>query len=141
MARSRLNVPLNGIIKRDALIICILHRPACCHTNCLVHIPWAPLYSRFQVSLATTMSAPRRKVPKDLPKLPASAFNSPVTESSGILPSPSTIQPEQVIDANVTAADVAHSQWKQEAGQVLGGKIRGVVLSLPGADVDKVAKE
>ncbi|TEB38407.1 hypothetical protein FA13DRAFT_1752028 [Coprinellus micaceus] len=116
-----LKVLLNGIIKRDALIICILHRPA--------------------LSLTTTMSAPRRKVPKDLPKLPASAFNSPVTESSGILPSPSTIQPEQVIDANVTAADVAHSQWKQEAGQVLGGKIRGVVLSLPGADVDKVAKE
>lgn len=86
---------------------------------------------------------PRRKVPRDLPKLPASAFNSPVTESSGILPSPSTIQPEQVIDANVTAAggDVAHSQWKQEAGQVLGGKIRGVVLALPGADVEKAVKE
>lgn len=86
---------------------------------------------------------PKRKGPKDLPKLPPSAFSSPVTESSGILPSPSTIQPEAVIDANVVVADgdVAHPQWKKEAGQVLGGKIRGVVLSLPGADLDKVTKE
>ncbi|KAJ3515035.1 hypothetical protein NMY22_g14556 [Coprinellus aureogranulatus] len=52
-----------------------------------------------------------------------------------------TIQPEQVIDANVTAADVAHSQWKKEAGQVLGPKTRGIVLSLPGADAEQVAKE
>lgn len=85
---------------------------------------------------------PRRKGPKDLPKLPPSAFNSPITESSGILPSPSTIQPKAVIDANVVAADgdLAHSQWKKEAGQVLGGKISSIVLSLPGADLDEVTK-
>ncbi|KAF5317210.1 hypothetical protein D9611_003982 [Ephemerocybe angulata] len=91
----------------------------------------------------STVPPPRRKGPKDLPKLPASAFNSPVTESSGILPSPSTIQPEAVIDANVIVADgdVAHAQWKKDAGQVLGGKIKSLVLSFPGADLEKVVKE
>ncbi|KAF6760248.1 hypothetical protein DFP72DRAFT_883644 [Ephemerocybe angulata] len=79
----------------------------------------------------STVPPPRRKGPKDLPKLPASAFNSPVTESSGILPSPSTIQPEAVIDANVI----------KDAGQVLGGKIKSLVLSFPGADLEKVVKE
>jgi len=88
------------------------------------------------------MAAPRRKVPKDLPKLPASAF-TPTSESSGALPSPSTLQPEAVIDANVIVAggDVSHTQWKKEAGQVLGGKARGIVLSVPGSDVEKVVKE
>lgn len=75
----------------------------------------------------------RRKGPKTLPRLPLSAFNPPNSGTSDrfpLPPSPSTIHPDSVVDAHVvgTAGDL--NQWKQEAGQVLGGRIGGVVLSL-----------
>lgn len=99
-----------------------------------------------QFFLMATTAPPRRKGPKDLPKLPASAFvppNSATEESFPLGPDPSTVQPEAVIDANVIVddGDITHSKWKKDAGQVLGGRIRGVVLSLPGADLAKVTKE
>ncbi|TFK23179.1 hypothetical protein FA15DRAFT_594803 [Coprinopsis marcescibilis] len=88
----------------------------------------------------------RRKGPKDLPKLPASAFvppNSATEDSFPLGPDPSTVQPEAVIDANVIVkdGDVNHTKWKKDAGQVLGGRIRGVVLSLPGTDLETINKK
>lgn len=81
-----------------------------------------------------------RKFPKDLPKLPLSAFTPPNTgtlESFPLPPSPSTLQPAKVIDANVISKDASYSQWKREAGQVLGSKIRGIVLALPSSELEK----
>lgn len=92
----------------------------------------------------TSASFPsRRKYPKDLPKLPISAFNSQnagVSESIS-LPSPGALHPAQVIDANVVSNDIKYSQWKKEAGQNLGSKIRGVVLALPGLEINAALKE
>jgi hypothetical protein len=82
------------------------------------------------------MAALRRKSPKDLPKLPSSAFSPPSDSSS-----PSTLQPAQVIDANVVSDDINYSQWKKEAGQNLGSKTRGVVLSLPVSEINAALKE
>jgi len=89
-------------------------------------------------------SSLRRKFPKDLPKLPLSAFtppNSSALESFPQPPSPSTLQPAQVIDANIVSNDINYSQWKKEAGQILGSKIRGVVLSLPASEISAALKE
>ncbi|KAF8200926.1 hypothetical protein BJ912DRAFT_843679 [Pholiota molesta] len=81
-----------------------------------------------------------RKFPKDLPKLPLSAFTPPNTgtlESFPNPPSPNSLQPAKVIDANVVSKDASYSQWKKEAGQALGSKIRGIVLALPTGELDK----
>jgi len=89
-------------------------------------------------------SAFHRKYPKDLPKLPLSAFtppNSSALESYPLPPSPSTLQPAQVIDANVVSNDINYNQWKKEAGQNLGSKIRGVVLALPASEINATLKE
>ena len=88
------------------------------------------------------MAAIRRKYPKDLPKLPSSAF----TANSGALDafpltSPNALQPAQVVDANVVSNDINYSQWKKEAGQNLGSKIRGVVLALPASEIPAALKE
>jgi len=83
---------------------------------------------------------PPRRLPKDLPKLPLSAFtppNSSALDSFPLPPSPSNLHPTQVIDANVVSNDVNYSQWKKEAGQSIGSKIRGVVLALPGAELER----
>jgi len=81
------------------------------------------------------MAALRRKSPKDLPKLPSSAFGPPSDSSS-----PSTLQPSQVIDASVVSDDINYSQWKKEAGQNLGSKTRGVVLALPASEINTALK-
>ncbi|KAF8806433.1 hypothetical protein BYT27DRAFT_7190988 [Phlegmacium glaucopus] len=94
--------------------------------------------------MASTNPSLRRKFPKDLPKLPLSAFtppNSSALESFPLPPSPSTLQPAQVIDANIVSNDIYYSQWKKEAGQILGGKIRGVVLALPASEISAALKE
>lgn len=82
---------------------------------------------------------PPRKFPKDLPKLPLSVFTPPNTgtqESFPLPPSPNSLHPTKVIDANVVSKDANYTQWKKEAGQALGSKIRGIVLSLPGAELE-----
>lgn len=88
----------------------------------------------------------RRKGGKPHPRLPMSAFsppNSGTLESFPIPPSASTVHPELVIDANVIvqAGDLNLTSWKQKAGQLLSGRIGGVVLSLPGADVEKAIEQ
>jgi hypothetical protein len=48
------------------------------------------------------------------------------------------------VDAHVVATAGDLSQWKQEAGQVLGGRIGGVILSLQDkepTEIDKVVAE
>ncbi|KAJ7497398.1 hypothetical protein FB451DRAFT_1211335 [Mycena latifolia] len=84
----------------------------------------------------------RRKGPKALPRLPLSAFsppNSGTSERFPLPPSPSTIHPEFVVDAHVVVddPDACLASWKKEAGQALGGRIGGVVLSLPATDPEK----
>ncbi|KAF9024855.1 hypothetical protein BDZ89DRAFT_1068791 [Hymenopellis radicata] len=82
----------------------------------------------------------RRKGPKNLPRLPLSAFsppNSGTGEKFPLPPSPSTVHPEGVIDGSVSLldGDLAMTRWKMEAGSVLGGRIGGVVVTLANADV------
>ncbi|KAI0666628.1 hypothetical protein C8Q78DRAFT_984011 [Trametes maxima] len=89
----------------------------------------------------------RRKGPKELPKLPLSAFSPPNTGTSDrfpLAPSPSTLQPEEIIDAHVIAPNGDLANWQSQVGQSFGGKTRGVVLSLhgvPQAEVEKVVQE
>jgi len=85
----------------------------------------------------------RRKFPKDLPKLPSSAFNPPSSSDVDAfpIPSPNALQPVQVVDANVVSNDINYSQWKKEAGQNLNSKIRGVVLALPASEIQAALKE
>ncbi|KZT65937.1 hypothetical protein DAEQUDRAFT_730852 [Daedalea quercina L-15889] len=83
----------------------------------------------------------RRKGAKVLPKLPLSAFTPPNTGTSDSFPgppSPSTLQPEEIVDV-YAAGDL--SQWKQEAARGIGQKGKGVVLSLLGKGFAEVEKE
>ncbi|KAI9059133.1 hypothetical protein FKP32DRAFT_1596457 [Trametes sanguinea] len=85
----------------------------------------------------------RRKGPKDLPKLPLSAFTPPNTGTSDkfpLAPDPSSLQPTEIIDAHVIAPSGDLESWKSQVGQKLGGRIRGVVLSLHGVPEDQVEK-
>ena len=83
-----------------------------------------------------------RKGPKPRPQLPLSVFTSPNTGTSEAtpLPSPSDVRPAAVIDANVIAfnGDLSLTQWKKETGQLLAGRLEGVVLSLPGANLKEI---
>lgn len=84
----------------------------------------------------------RRKGGKPLPRLPPSAFsppNSGTNERFPLPPSPSTVHPELVVDAHVvvTDSDPTLAAWKSESGQSLGGRVGGVVLTVPDADADK----
>lgn len=84
----------------------------------------------------------RRRVPRPKPKLPLSAFsppNSGTGDSFPLPPSPTTTHPNSIIDGNVIVAngDLKLSLWKAETGQILGSKVGGIVLSLPGADLEQ----
>ncbi|KAH9485058.1 hypothetical protein JR316_0001964 [Psilocybe cubensis] len=84
-----------------------------------------------------------RKFPKDLPKLPLSVFTPPNTgtaESFPVPPSPNSLVPTSVIDANVVSTDVNYTQWQKEAGKDLVDKLRGIVLALPGAELQSALK-
>ncbi|KAI0743352.1 hypothetical protein C8Q80DRAFT_1180468 [Daedaleopsis nitida] len=89
----------------------------------------------------------RRKGLKPLPTLPLSAFTPPNTGTNDkfpLPPSPSELQPGEIVDAHVISSTGDLSSWKSQAGQNLGGRIRGVVLSLHGAqaaDVEKVVQD
>lgn len=85
----------------------------------------------------------RRKGLKTLPRLPLSAFsppNSGASERFPLPPSPSTIHPDNVVDAHIVATADDLSQWKQEAGEVLGGRIGGVILSLQDKQPTEIEK-
>lgn len=76
------------------------------------------------------------------PSLPLSAFsppNSGTGERFPLPPSPSTVHPAVVVDAHVVVsdADPTLASWKKEAGQALGGRVGGVVLSMPETDPQK----
>lgn len=93
--------------------------------------------------MASPSVGARRKGPKSLPTLPLSAFTPPNTGASDkfpFLPSPSTVHPEKVIDANVVAEDAQLTTWQSQAGRVLAGRIGGVVLSLEGKTPNEVQK-
>lgn len=85
----------------------------------------------------------RRKGAKALPRLPLSAFTPPNTGSSEAFPlppSPSTLQPEELVDAYVIAPDGDLSEWKAQAGETLRRKTKGVVLALPQKEPAEVEK-
>ena len=86
--------------------------------------------------------AHRRKLPKDLPKLPPTAFSPPSSNDADAFQNPgqNALQPAQVIDANVVSNDLNYSQWKKEAGPNLSSKIRGVVLALPASEIPAALK-
>lgn len=80
----------------------------------------------------------RRKGPKSLPSLPASAFSPPNTGTSEqfpLAPSPSTLYPEKVIDAHVSENIDA---WTEDAGKKLEGTAEGIVVSLVGKKPEEV---
>ncbi|KAK1225706.1 hypothetical protein PQX77_011326 [Marasmius sp. AFHP31] len=84
----------------------------------------------------------RRKGPKTLPRLPLSAFSPPNSGTSDrfpLAPSPSTVHPEKVVDANVALTEdgQAIARWQKDAGQALAGRVTELVAILPttGADV------
>ncbi|KAE9411358.1 hypothetical protein BT96DRAFT_1011188 [Gymnopus androsaceus JB14] len=82
---------------------------------------------------------------KTLPKLPLSAFsppNSGTSEKFPLPPSPSTVQPESVLDANVVASngDALLSRWKIDAGPQLGSRIGGIVVSLSNTNEESLSK-
>lgn len=83
----------------------------------------------------------RRKAPQSLPRLPLSAFSPPNSGTSDtFLPvSPSTVQPERIIDSHVVATEGDLKHWKKEAGPALGEG--GVVLNIQGTDVEKTLAE
>jgi hypothetical protein len=87
-------------------------------------------------SLCTHMATAR----KPRPRLPLSVFTSTNTTYVDFpLPSPDNVHPTTIIDANVIAVngDPTLTQWKKEAGQVLASRLGGVVLSLPGANLEE----
>ncbi|KAJ7703094.1 hypothetical protein B0H17DRAFT_1041603 [Mycena rosella] len=88
----------------------------------------------------------RRKGGKALPRLPPSAFSPPASGTSErfpLPPSPSTVHPEFVVDAHVVIdkPDATLASWKKEAGQALGGRTGGVVLTLPATEPEKFVAE
>jgi len=93
-----------------------------------------------QTPLSPSVGA-RRKGAKILPTLPLSAFTPPNTGTSDSFPgppSPSTLQPEEIVDV-YAGGDL--NKWKQEAERGIGAKGKGVVLTLYGKQFAEVAKE
>ena len=92
----------------------------------------------------------RRKGPRSLPRLPASAFSPPSTGATdGQFPlapaSSSVAHPRKVVDAQTRASVSSSSEEEEEKeeeqlGKVLEGKseLEGVVLSLGGRTEDEV---
>ncbi|KAI1791349.1 hypothetical protein LXA43DRAFT_1142001 [Ganoderma leucocontextum] len=103
------------------------------------------------VALPPTPKSPgvgaRRKDPKQLPTLPLSVFTPPNTGTSDKFPaqpSPSTLQPEEIVDAHVLNVSGDLSSWQSETGQTIGNRVRGIVLSLHGAqqpDIEKLVQD
>jgi hypothetical protein len=116
--------------------------------------------SKPKLSTSTTMASPdppvvatsvestkppgvgiRRKGLKLLPRLPLSAFTPPNSGTSNhfpLPPSPSTVHPPSVVDSHVVLADGDLASWNTEVGQVLGGRIGGVVVQLAPSDSAQV---
>jgi hypothetical protein len=81
----------------------------------------------------------RRRTPKGIPRLPLSAFtppNSGASEKFPLAPSPSTVIPELILDADVK---ISIDQWESETEATLG-KRSGIVLSVKGKDAESIAK-
>jgi hypothetical protein len=104
--------------------------------------PSIDLTIKFAVSmnLNTDSIQGRRKGPKQLPRLPLSVFtppNSGTLDKFPLPPSPSTLHPENVVDAHVVD-DPGLQKWQKEAGGTLGSRAHGVVVS---ASADKTGAE
>ncbi|KAF9451948.1 hypothetical protein P691DRAFT_722968 [Macrolepiota fuliginosa MF-IS2] len=85
----------------------------------------------------------RRKGPKQLPRLPLSAFtppNSGTSDKFPLPPSPSTVHPENVVDAHVVG-DPKLERWQKEVSETLGKRAYGVVLAIPADKASEVVKE
>lgn len=97
------------------------------------------------MNTTTTPASEQSRKPKPRPRLPLSVFTPPssATSDAFLVPSPTIDHPTSVIDANVIVrdGDLTLTQWKKEAGQVLCGRLTGVVLSLPGADLEEIINQ
>lgn len=85
------------------------------------------------------VGARRTKGPKNLPKLPLSAFsppNSGVSDSFPLPASPSTVHPDRVVDASVASSAV--DAWVNDIGKDDGLKkrVKAVVVKADAGDVD-----
>lgn len=75
----------------------------------------------------------------NLPRLPLSAFTPPNTGASDqfpLAPSPSTVQPQKVLDASVVLSTPDLTQWKAQASGTLVDRIVGVIATLQGEETD-----
>jgi len=78
----------------------------------------------------------RRKGPKNLPRLPLSAFSPPNTGASDsfpLPPSPSTVHPDRVVDASVSGV---LAEWKQQTGGSLKQRIKSIVVKAEPGDLE-----
>jgi len=85
----------------------------------------------------------RRKGPRQLPSLPLSAFtppNSGTSDKFPLPPSPSTVHPENVVDAHVVG-DPELEKWQKEVGETLGSRAYGVIMSTTADEAKDVPKE
>lgn len=94
---------------------------------------------------ATNVPQKQGRRPKNLPKLPLSAFSAPNTGTSETFPlplSPSAVHPDTVIDANVIVkdGDVTLAHWRQESGLALGNKQTAIVVFLSQDDLPNIDK-
>ncbi|KAF9012419.1 hypothetical protein BDQ17DRAFT_1232265 [Cyathus striatus] len=91
---------------------------------------------------------PRSKGPKKPPRLPLSAFTPPNTgtsESFPLAPSPSTIHPEILIDANVVvqSKDLRDTvkQWSDEMAEPLEKRTGNVIISFAPNYLNQIAED
>ncbi|KAG9126923.1 hypothetical protein FRC07_001387 [Ceratobasidium sp. 392] len=86
------------------------------------------------------MSKPTKRPPKLSAALFSSANVGAGAPTGGLPPSPSAVNPTEVHDAHVElASPAALAQWKNDAGSVLGPKVKSVVVALPASAASKDA--